>query len=61
MSAGGVAGGKVDESTVVAASCGSWEDGRKGDNDGVFTFAAGEGGGSLRRVISGSMTKWAYC
>lgn len=47
MSAGGVAGGKVDESTVVAASCGSWEDGRKGDNDGVFTFAAGEGGGEL--------------
>lgn len=46
MSAGGVAGGKVDESTVVAASCGSWEDGRKGDNDGVFSFAAGEGGGA---------------
>lgn len=39
-----MAGGEVDESTVVAASCGGWEDGRKGHNDGVFSSAAGEPG-----------------
>lgn len=37
-----MAGGEVDESTVVAASCGGWEDGRKADSDGVFSSEAGE-------------------
>lgn len=31
---------------MVAASCGSWEDGRKGNNDGVFSSPAGERGGA---------------